>query len=206
MRQFHSYYLAKILMVLRIPSFKECEIDATSQIGYDSSLSYVKIGRYSYTAARNRIIDAEIGNFCSIGQNVAIGGNAHPMEMVSTSPVFLKGRNPIGKNLANIEFKSTTHTTIGNDVWIGDNAFIKSGVRVGDGAIIGAHAVVTRDVEPYTIVAGNPAKEIRKRFSDEIINGLLHSHWWELDDSTLRKYSHLMDNPTAFLEAINGKI
>ena len=185
MRQVHSYYLAKILMMLRIPSFKDCDLDRTVTIGHESSLTKVKMGRFSYANAYVRIIDAEIGAFCSIGRDVDVGGGYHPLSMVSTSPVFLKGRNPVLKNFAEIPYNSSQHVTIGNDVWIGDYAYIKGGVTVGDGAVIGAHAVVTHDVEPYSIVAGSPAREIRKRFDDETIRSLLNLKWWEWSDEKL---------------------
>ena len=76
---------------------------------------------------------------------------------------------------------------IGNDVWIGYEAVIMSGVAIGDGAIIGAHAVVSKDVPPYTIVGGIPAKPIRKRFSDEVVSSLLEIKWWEWSDERIRE-------------------
>ena len=86
-------------------------------------------------------------------------------------------------------------TTLGNDVWIGSHAFIKGGIVIGNGAVIGAYSVVTKDVEPYSIVAGNPAKFIRKRFDNETISKLMESRWWELEDDAL------YDNATYFTNA-----
>ena len=203
MGQFHSYYLAKILMTLRISSFKNCELDKTVTIGHESALTKVKMGRYSYANAYARIIDAEIGAFCSIGRDVDIGGGIHPMTTVSTSPVFLAGRNPVHKNLASIPYHDSERVVIGNDVWIGDYAYIKAGVTIGDGAVVGAHAVVTHSVEPYSIVAGNPAKEIRKRFDDETIAKLLNMKWWEWPDEKLVKYSGYFNNPQRLIAELS---
>ena len=94
---------------------------------------------------------------------------------------------------------------IGNDVWIGDGVFIKAGVSIGSGAIIGAHAVVTKDIEPYTVVAGVPAKEIRKRFSEEIIKELMAMKWWDWSDEELTKYGELFDNPEKLIEKVKSE-
>lgn len=204
MGQFHSYYLAKILMTFRIPSFKQCELDKTVTIGHESALTKVKMGRYSYTNAYVRIIDAEIGAFCSIGRDVDIGGGIHPYTTVSTSPVFLEGRNPIHKNLANIPYHDSERVVIGNDVWIGDYAYIKAGIKVGDGAVIGAHAVVTHDVEPYSIVGGNPAREIKKRFNDETISWLLKLKWWNWTEDKLEEYGQYFETPEQLLQMLKN--
>jgi acetyltransferase-like isoleucine patch superfamily enzyme len=119
----------------------------------------------------------EIGKFCSIAKGVQILlGGEHHLHWVTTYPLYVF--------LANEEtaFKQP-HTKgniiIGNDVWIGVNAVILSGVTIGNGAVVGAASVVTRDIPPYTIAAGNPAKPIRKRFEDPIIQALLKISWWD---------------------------
>ena len=141
------------------------------------------------------IIDAEIGSFCSIGRDVDIRGGYHPLEMVSTPPVFLKGRNPVYKNFAEIPYNNSQYVIIGNDVWIGDYAYIKGGVTIGDGAVVGAHAVVTHDVELYSVVAGNPAHEIRKRFDSATIAKLLEIKWWDWSEDELQKQRELFSDP-----------
>jgi len=115
-----------------------------------------------------------IGKFCQIAQGVKfiMNGANHDVSGISTYPFnFLQ---------CEMEFKSIKkpNTEIGNDVWIGYNATIMPGVKIGDGAIIGANSIITKDVEPYTIVAGNPAHVIRKRFSDAQIDKLLEMQWW----------------------------
>lgn len=195
-----SYYLAKFLRKMRISSFNHCTIDSTAKVDAECSLARVSMGRYSYVGARTRITDTNIGSFCSIGGNCGIGGGIHPIDMVSTSPAFLKGHNILGKNFAKILYEPSKTVEIGNDVWIGEGVCIVSGVRVGDGAILGAHAVVTNDVEPYTIVAGVPARVIRKRFDDEIINKLLETNWWNWPDDKLEKYGEYFDSPEKLIE------
>lgn len=124
------------------------------------------------------------------------------MEWVSTSPVFHKGRNIMNKNFSNHEFNTQKKTIIGNDVWIGNNCLIKSGVIIGDGAIIGMGSVVTKNIEPYSIVAGNPAKMIRKRFDDEIVNKLLETKWWNYDDSKIEQESIFFNNVEKFIQEL----
>lgn len=146
----------------------------------------VSVGRASWASsppilrahhAGNRI---HIGQFCCLGQNVAVfaGGN-HPMHQLTQHhlKLYLGVGDFAGWSAACPD--NTDITTIGNDVWLGDGCLVLSGVTVGDGAVIGARAVVSRDVPPYAIVAGNPASVIRNRFPDETISRLLQLRWWD---------------------------
>jgi virginiamycin A acetyltransferase len=121
-----------------------------------------------------------IGKFCQIATNVRfiMNGSNHPMKGVSTYPFKVFGGH---WSHASLEVKSKGDTVVGNDVWIGNGATIMRGIKIGDGAIIGANSLVTKDVEPYTIVGGNPAAEIRKRFDDETIKFLSKLKWWDWD-------------------------
>ena len=188
-----------IKMLLALPSrifshtsvlavVRNSSIDRTAAIDkftrfYDSS-----IGRYSYVGASCIVVNTTIGKFCSIAQNTIIGGANHPLDWVSTSPVFRKGENILGKNLSHLDHRAYEETTIGNDVWIGEGAMIMTGCNIGDGAVIAARAVVTRDVGPYSIVAGIPAKEIRKRFEAEDIAYLQELKWWDWSDEKLSSH------------------
>lgn len=130
-----------------------------------------------YPWSRDRLI---IGKFCQIASGVEFMMNDanHQMSSVSTFPFYtLEGWDAQTPDQKLMPFKGDT--VVGNDVWIGQNALILPGVHVGDGAIIGAGSVVGRDVEPYTIVAGNPARPVRKRFDDELIGLLLAWKWWD---------------------------
>lgn len=121
-----------------------------------------------------------IGKFCQIGAGVefVMNGANHQMNAVSTYPFYIFGSwDQSAPSKEDLPFKGDT--VVGNDVWIGQNSTILPGVHIGDGAIIGLNSVITRDVPPYTIVAGNPAKAVRKRFDDELIDLLLKLKWWD---------------------------
>lgn len=121
-----------------------------------------------------------IGKFCQIASGVefVMNGANHQMNAVSTFPFYtLEGWNMDAPAMTDMPLKGDT--VIGNDVWIGQNAVILPGVYIGDGAIIGANSIVGSDVAPYAIVVGNPAKELRKRFDDELIELMLKLKWWD---------------------------
>ena len=121
-----------------------------------------------------------IGRFCQIAAGVEfiMNGANHQMNAVSTFPFYtLEGWNMEPPAQEDLPLKGDT--IVGNDVWIGQNATILPGVHIGDGAIIGANSVVGSDMDPYTIVAGNPARVLRKRFDDELINLMLRFKWWD---------------------------
>jgi acetyltransferase-like isoleucine patch superfamily enzyme len=139
-----------------------------------------KIGRYSYVGSDGRFWGCTIGAFCSIGPYVLAGLGRHPVDFVSTHPAFYSPNHSASR----ISFTQTQNfverapIVIGNDVWIGARAIIVDGITIGDGAIIAAGAVVTKNVDPYTIIGGVPGRVIRKRFSDDQINRLLEIQWW----------------------------
>ena len=121
-----------------------------------------------------------IGKFCQIaaGVNFVMSGANHQMNAVTTYPFYImEGWDQPVPPLTEMPIKGDT--IVGNDVWIGENSTILPGVKIGDGAIIGMNSVVTKDVEPYTIVGGNPARVIRKRFDNELIALLLQLKWWD---------------------------
>lgn len=128
-----------------------------------------------------------VGSFCSIGSGAAFimaGNQGHRYDWISSFPFYWMPEVPTFAGAEN-GYRPAGDTVIGNDVWIGSEAVIMPGITVGDGAVIGTRALVTRDVEPYTIVGGNPAKPIRKRFDDRQIALLLEMKWWEWDDAAL---------------------
>lgn len=157
-----------------------------------------KIGKYSYIGNNSFVIDTDIGNFTSISTDCYIGGASHPINWVSTSPVFHKWENIMKKNFSRHNFEIFKKTKIGNDVWIGNRVIIKSGVTIGDGAIVGMGSVVTKDIGPYEIWAGNPAKLIKKRFDDETIKHLENIKWWDWEDDKINKYANIFNDIKAF--------
>lgn len=153
-------------------------------------LENVVVGDFTYIGEKSIFLNTKIGKFCSIAGNVKCGLGTHPSKkFVSTHPVFYS-QNPIldGISFADKQyFKENNHTIIGNDVWIGENAMILGGVKIGDGAIIAAGAIITKDVPSYAIVGGIPAKILKYRFEEEEINFLLKLKWWEFDKEFIKK-------------------
>ena len=132
----------------------------------------------------------QIGAFCSIADDVLILlGGEHRIDWVTTYPFSYFW--PAGKNIKGFPM-SKGDVIIGNDVWIGTEAIILSGVNIGDGAVIGARAVVTKDVPPYAIVVGNPARVVQYRFDEATIQRLLEIKWWEWNDLRISKALHFL--------------
>lgn len=184
-----GFFISKFLRWINRPALRDCSIHKTAKVGTGSNCINVTMGRYSYMGKNNSVSNTTIGAFCSIASYCAIGGGAHALDMVSTSPVFCAGRNVFGVNFGHNKPKINKPVIIGNDVWIGENVFINDGLNIGNGAIIGAHSVVTHDVPPYAIVAGAPARILRFRFSDNEIRRLEKSEWWLLPNFELKKKS-----------------
>jgi acetyltransferase-like isoleucine patch superfamily enzyme len=157
----------------------------------------LQLGRRSYTYVTPRIIahdgdpahSVTVGAYCSIAEDVTflVGGN-HRTDWISTFP--FPGSRERGHPASRGEIR------IGNDVWIAMGAVVFSGVTIGDGAVIGGFAVVTRDVPPYTIVAGNPARPVRLRFSEEDVALLLRLRWWEWDPVEVERVAPLLNGGT----------
>jgi len=140
-----------------------------------------------------------IGNFCSIAYGVKIGLGNHPSKWVSSHPFAYDKKYGFVTQNRPFDEQTTQKCTIGNDVWIGANATILAGITVGNGAIIGAHSLVTTDVEPYSIVAGTPAKLIRFRFDQQTIAGLQQLQWWNWDDARIKQMVGKFDDPAKLL-------
>lgn len=194
-----SYYISKLIKKIQLPAVKKSKIDKTSKICSGSLVVETLMDKYSYIGNFCTVINSSIGKFCSIADNCIIGGAAHPMSWVSTSPVFHHGKNVLKKNFSTHVFETSKKTYIGNDVWIGSNCLIKSGVKISDGAVLGMGSVLTKDVGPYEIWAGNPAKMIKKRFSESIIEKLVNLKWWDYSEENLEKLSNEFNSIEKFI-------
>jgi acetyltransferase-like isoleucine patch superfamily enzyme len=161
---------------------------------YNSSL-----GDFSYVSNEGLILNSTIGKFTSIGPNVKIAPGNHPTRtIISTHPAIYSNPNYCLKNFAKVDNHHYKRgATIGNDVWICANVVISDGITIGDGAIIAANSLVTKDVLPYTIVSGVPAVYLKDRFSRENINFLLKFKWWDKPITWLEKNNELLLNVDA---------
>lgn len=185
------------------------EFEGNNYLSDHSSLTSSFIGFASYLGAKTEISNAKIGRYTSIGPNTNCIHGQHPSNtFVSTHPAFFSKRAQVGFTFVKEQLFNefpypiasgepyTIH--IGNDVWIGANVSIMDGITIGNGAIVAANALVAKDVPPYTIVGGVPAKIIKKRFSEEQINMLLKFKWWEKSQDWISKNAALFNNIELF--------
>ena len=165
------------------------------------------VGKWTYvseTAFRVAYPETKVGAFCSIGRGVVLGLANHPTNFLSSSPYFYfdawgwKNKDAPSHN----EFWKNEPVEIGNDVWLGENVYVMNGCKVGTGAVVGTGSIVTRDIPPYAIAVGVPARVIRYRFDEKTIARLLASKWWELDDEVIKQIPY--DNIEAALEFIEN--
>jgi acetyltransferase-like isoleucine patch superfamily enzyme len=158
-------------------------------IGRFNEINNCSIGIFTYTSSNCTINNASIGKFCSIGGHVKIGLGIHPSrDFVSTHPIFYSTRKQSQISFVKQSFfEETQDVIIGNDVWIGSNVIILDGVEIGNGAIISAGAVVNKNVPPYSIYGGVPAKLIKYRFDEGEIIFLQNLKWWDKDLTWLQE-------------------
>ncbi|WP_404987691.1 CatB-related O-acetyltransferase [Clostridium culturomicium] len=164
----------------------ECKFSSNVYVDRLCNLHNTTMDSYSYIGYGSSVTNCKIGKFCSISSDVKIGLGTHPINLKSTSPVFYNNNNCLGTQWSkNNEVEEFGSTTIGNDVWIGTNAIVMADVKIGDGAVIGAGSIVTKDVPPYAIVVGVPAKVIKYRFEEEQIEKLLEEQWWNMNEEEI---------------------
>jgi phosphonate metabolism protein (transferase hexapeptide repeat family) len=167
---------------------RETTIGRCCEVLGDSALEYSELGDYSYLGPGCMIGDAQIGRFCAIAAQVRIGAPNHPLDRPSQHrftycPEYYTATAQ--RDHAFFQQRRADRVLIGNDVWIGHAVIVMPGVKVGDGAVLAAGAVVTRDVAPYTIVGGVPARPIRERFSRAIAAQLSRIAWWDWPAETI---------------------
>ena len=186
----------------------------TLQAGTSGNL--YQIGAFSYITS-TLPVDTKIGRYSSIASNVTLIGEGHPVQFFSTSPVFYKSAfmpfTASEEDYANSDFirsewnwsDTRKPITIGNDVWIGKDVVLKDGITIGDGAVVAQRAVVTKNIPPYAVVGGVPAKVIKYRFDEETIARLLESKWWEYAYWDFAGIA-TKDEPNVFLDKLDGLI
>ncbi|WP_121567318.1 CatB-related O-acetyltransferase [Petrotoga sp. Shatin.DS.tank11.9.2.9.3] len=147
--------------------------------------NYSDIGFNTYIGYNCFITKSKIGNYCSIGNNVHIGPGEHDLNKISTSAIMYKN---------SYEELTKEDCTLGNDVWVGADAIVLRGVKIGDGAVIGANSVVTHDIPDFAVAVGSPAKVIKYRFSQKDINKIKKSNWWLYDKEKAKNIINQLEN------------
>ena len=182
-----------------------CKFGNMNTINDDVTLYNVELGDFTYIAKGTKINNASIGKYCSIGPDIIIGTGKHPSNtFVSTHPLFYSTLGQAQSVLCDRNyFDEFAPITIGHDVWIGARSIILDGINISNGAIIAAGSLVTKDVPPYAIVGGVPAKIIKYRFKELEINFLLKYKWWDRDICWLKKNLSSMHNINEFINNIN---
>lgn len=176
-----------------------CKFHGHNTGGDFSYVLNATLGRYTYIGSYTSVINAEIGAYCSIASGVKIGLFEHPTHTyVSTFPGFHMHWPPTPHFKQPVCWQTNHRTFIGNDVWIGECAIVKAGVRIGNGAVIAAGAVVTKDVEPYAIVAGVPARVLRYRFDQEQVRKIEATEWWNWEDEKIAEHCKAFANIEEF--------
>lgn len=161
---------------------KGCKLGRYASIGERVVLREVTVGDFSYFERHSEAIYATIGKFCSIAANSRVNALDHPIERLTQHKVSYRPNEYfrwLGVDASFRERRQAQAATIGHDVWIGHGAVIMPGLRIGNGAVIGANAVVTHDVPPYTIVTGVPARPLRPRFAADIAARIERLAWWD---------------------------
>jgi virginiamycin A acetyltransferase len=171
-----------------------------TMIRSENEVYNISLGAYSYISGpRSFIEDALIGKYCSIARQVIIGVSNHNYNWVTTSPIITS--KSYGFISTDVKEQQKAIPVIGNDVWIGMNAMVMRGVTIGDGAVVAAGSVVTKDVEPYSIVAGIPARHVRYRFTPDQIQALMKIKWWNWDEKKIKDNADLFYDIDRFIAA-----
>jgi len=182
----------------------ESVLNDFTKVGRCTSLHKVIMGKFSYVSFSSIISRTKIGKYCSIGPDCKIGLGRHPTcKFVSTHPAFFSSIEKFPLSFADKNyFNEFEQIVIGNDVWIGSNCILVDGITVGDGAVIGTGSVVTKNIPPYAIVGGVPAKIIRYRFEKYEIESLLEFKWWDKDVDWLKENFNFFHDINYFIELI----
>lgn len=198
-RQFQRYQKSHVMLGF-YSTLRKVELGEKVYIGNNCTIFNAQIGCHSYCNDNTHIQNATIGKYSSIGAEVYIGIGSHPTNLVSTHPAFYSNNKAFETYSDDMYFEEYRKCMIGNDVWIGSRCTILNNIMIGDGAIVAYGAVVTKNVLPYSIVGGVPAKHIKFRFDEVVVNELLNIKWWELRDEFFRKNYKLFHNPLDFIK------
>ena len=207
-------YRIKLKNIGKGSTVSYCKLEGNNALGRNSHLINCLVGKNTYFGNNVILTESKIGRFCSIGDNVKIIAAQHPIDtFISTSPLFYtqntllktyikREKYPNFKYVLNTNFKVIVH----NDVWIGSNVLILGGVIIGNGAIIAAGSVVIKDVEPYSIVGGVPAKHIKYRFDSHTILTLETYKWWDKSEEWFTMNAEYFSDVPFMVKQMNNEI
>ena len=187
-------------------------VDSRSSLGgynvvfQNTTICNSSLGGHTYVQKNSNVLNSDIGKFCSIAPNVNIGLGRHPVEQVSTHPAFYSVTQPIAKTFSKTDRYDPLKDRIDirNDVWIGHSALIMDGVSIGNGAVVAANAVVTKDVPAYAVVGGVPATIIKYRFDENIRREFEVLQWWDKPEEWLLEHCDEFSNPDKLLAKIRA--
>ena len=189
------------------------EFEKNCSVGDNCKITNSVVGKYSYITEGARVSRTKIGKFCSIGPNLRVGMASHPIKkFVSTSPVFHSKNTNLNVSFVKkneiethkyVDKKKLFFTEIENDVWIGANVTIMDGVKISNGAVIGANTLVTKNIPAYAIAMGSPAKIVKFRFTKSQIKELLNISWWHKSDKWITSRNNLLNDINKFLKKNN---
>jgi len=180
--------MGKTPVIHRTASVRASTFGVYNEVGARTKVAECSFGDYSYVVNDSDIIYTTIGKFCSIAAHTRINPGNHPLQRVALSHFTYRSSSyDMGPDDGEFfNWRRSFRCVMGNDVWIGHGAIILPGVKLGNGAAVGAGAVVTKDVPPFAIVVGNPGRVLRYRFSPEIIAALERISWWDWEHDKLR--------------------
>jgi virginiamycin A acetyltransferase len=158
-----------------------------NRIDRNSLVYHSEIGQFSYLGSGSVVMHSKVGKFCSLSWGITIGPANHDYEYLTTHDFLYNNYYNLKPDVEPAVYnRFEKKTEIGNDVWIGTNVTVLNGVKIGDGAVIGANSIVTKDVPAYAIVIGNPGKVVRYRFDEKLIAELIQLKWWDLPEEKIR--------------------
>lgn len=212
-RQLKAWFASPVVLAQLQRKYPTCRfysgsyVDEASRLGNynvifkNASIINSTLGDHTFVQLDSCVHHADVGKFCSIAPRVVVGLGRHPVRYVTTHPSFYAISQPIAESYADRDyFEPFKRTTIGHDVWLGQNALVADGVTIGTGAVVAAGSVVTKDVPEYAIAGGAPAKIIKYRFNEGQRVQLLQSEWWNMPDEWLQENFRMFQEIRLFLD------
>jgi acetyltransferase-like isoleucine patch superfamily enzyme len=198
-------YGGKSVRIEYMAELSKVSFEGTNKVYKFARLRDVSLGFFSYVSRGTQVYNAEVGKFTCIGPETIIGPGEHPVRgYISSHPAFYSTLAQAGTTFSDQDYvEEIPRTLIGHNVWIGARVIIRAGVTVGDGAVIAAGSIVVKDVAPYTVVGGAPARVIRDRFDEPVKMLVMASEWWNWPTEKLSKHAAAFRDERKFMDLMN---